>query len=127
MTWRRRSCSRCKRVMTTQERLNLESLFVTKRNGTRQRFVYEKLIISVFTAIDGGKHRDNGENAMRAKRVAETAIGALLSRPNLEELSTADIIRAIYTVLIDEDPLHAERYAYYSEYRKAIVEGKEPK
>lgn len=127
MTWRRRSCARCKRVMTTQERLNLESLFVTKRNGTRQRFIYEKLFVSIFTAIDGRKHRDNGDNALLAKRVAETVVEKLLALPNLEELSTGDIIRAIYAVLIDEDPLHAERYAYYSEYRRAVVEGKEPK
>lgn len=123
MTWRRRQCSACKRTVTTEERPQPTSIFVKKRNGKRQRFIYEKLFISLFVALDGRKNRDNGDNALLAKQMAESIVVQLFSDPEIKgEVRTDQLILFSYELLKEYEPAYADRYIYYSDYRRVVVD-----
>lgn len=120
MVWRRRECPSCHKVFTTREGTFLDNLFVLKRNGRRQRFTYEKLFASVFVALDAGKERDNGKQALLAKEVTYKIVDALRDtrKPTVK---TEDIIRIAYAILMKENPHAADSYMFYSAYRRSIL------
>src|SRR3989338_8461012 len=96
--WRRRSCERCSAVFTTKESPLGDNLFVIKRNGHRQRFMYEKLFVSIVYAIERGKDNDRGDQATFAKALAEKTISLLLKEKK-RDIPTADIVRLCYRLL----------------------------
>ena len=121
--WRRRKCLVCGEVFTTSEHFSYDSLFVVKRNLSRKRFVYEKLFSSVLNAISAGKGRDQGDDAMKAKKITKEAIDKLFLIKS-KYVSTKDIMRAIHGVLEKEDTFFALRYAMYSKCRLKVLKGK---
>lgn len=121
--WRRRKCLACDRVFTTSEHFSYESFMVVKRNLTRQRFVYEKLFVSLLSAIKGGKGRDKGREALLTKEMTEKVLRKMLGLES-KYVSTKDIIRFAYDTLHKQDPFFAERYAMYSPYRLKVSKAK---
>lgn len=121
--WRRRQCLVCKEIFTTTEHFSYDSLFVVKRNLSRKRFVYEKLFASILNAISAGKGRDQGDDAMLAKRLTKEIIQKLFTIKS-KYISTKDIMRAAHTILEKEDIFFALRYAMYSAYRMKVLKSK---
>ncbi len=118
--WRRRYCPACKATFTTKELGFADNLFLIKRNGKRQRFVYEKLLVSIFTSIDKGRDNDNGSGALIAKEITDNAIYAMLNLKT-KDVHTYSVIQIVYSALIKLNPYFGERYMYHSEYRTKIV------
>ncbi len=118
--WRRRECLTCHEIFTTSEQFSYDSIFVVKRNLTRKRFVYEKLFASILVAVGAGKGRDQGDDAMKAKRITKVIISRLFLIKS-KYISTKDIMHATHTVLEQEDAFFALRYAMYSKYRLKVL------
>jgi transcriptional regulator NrdR family protein len=102
---------------TTEETPQGNNLFITKRSGKRQRFVYEKLLTSLVYAFEKGKGSDHGDQALLAKKVAGRIIAHLLEK-NRKEITSALLITLSYDALFKEHPYAAERYMHYSLYRE---------
>ena len=120
MVWRRRECPSCKEIFTTREGTFLDNLFIIKRNGKRQRFVYEKLFTSIFVALDAGKERDNGIQAVLAKENAYLTVDAMRDM-HKKTIRTEDIIRIVYALLKRKNEHVADSYRFYSAYRRTIL------
>jgi transcriptional regulator NrdR family protein len=121
--WRRRKCKHCSEVFTTSEVFSYDSWFVVKRNLTRKRFVYEKLFASILYAVSGGKHDDQGDNALLAKGIAEKAIDKLLSDGS-KYIASKEIIVVVYDLLRKEYSHAAMRYSMYSPFRLKVLKSK---
>jgi transcriptional repressor NrdR len=114
--WRRRQCLSCKGIFTTTECFSYGNIFVVKRNLIRKRFVYEKLFTSIVDAVTGGKGSDRGDEAVLAKEVVQKVLKKLLSFES-NYISSKDIIRATYEVLVTKNQFFAMRYMTYSDFR----------
>lgn len=121
MTWRRRSCPRCARVFTTKESSVADNLFLVKRNGSRQRFVYEKLFASIFAILNSGKKRDSGDAALRAKKIARSVVATLFTSAEKKDVPTKKVIELVYKELKKAGQPYADAYAAYSEYRAKVL------
>lgn len=117
MTWRRRFCLDCGRIFTTKESATADNLFVLKRNGSRQRFTYEKLFVSVFTAINAKKNSDKGDDAKLAKKISEKITHKLFAVSSDKLIESKKIIDLVYKELKRIDNSYAGRYMTYSDYR----------
>jgi transcriptional repressor NrdR len=120
MVWRRRKCLSCKKIFTTREGTFLDNLFVIKRNGRRQRFIYEKLFTSIFMALDAGKERDNGKQAVLGREIAYFTVDAIRDMRK-KTVTTEDIIRIVYKQLIKVNRHVADSYMFYSPYRRSVI------
>lgn len=121
--WRRRQCLSCHEIFTTSEYFSFDSWFIIKRNLTRRRFVYEKLFVSILNATSTGKGRDQGDDAVYAKKITNNVIQQLfLIKSNY--IATKEIIRIVHGVLGKEDSFFALRYVMYSEFRLKVIHGK---
>lgn len=124
MTWRRRYCPSCKKIFTTKESTIADNLFVLKRNGSRQRFIYEKLFVSIFNAINARKNRDSGDDAKLAKRISGKIIEKIFPLAPDKIIPSKTIIEQTYRELKKISSYWADRYISYSDYRlKAILPG----
>lgn len=80
--------------------------------------MYEKMFISIFSALNTKKNNDNGENAKRAKQIAALVINKIIQELRKgNEVSTKTLIIVIYKELKKQGRLFADHYIYYSEYR----------
>jgi transcriptional regulator NrdR family protein len=118
--WRRRRCVSCGALFTTRETALADNLFVIKKNSKRQRFMYEKVFISIFSALNTKQNSDNGTNAKHAKAITESVIKKIIEHQG-KEVSTKMIIVMVYCELKKQGRLYADHYAYYSEYRLQIA------
>jgi transcriptional regulator NrdR family protein len=117
-TWRRRHCLSCGAVFTTHETALADNLFVVKKNKRRQRFMYEKTFISIFSALNTKKNNDNGTNAKLAKEITLSVIRKIIQEQKQGRIiSTRLLIITIYKELKKRGRLFADHYIYYSEYR----------
>lgn len=98
-----------------------DNLFVLKRNGRRQRFVYEKLFVSIFSAINIGKKRDNGDNAKLSKKITEKIMKKLFSGATNKNVTSKAIIESVYAELKKINQAYADLYVSYSDYRLKIA------
>lgn len=121
--WRRRRCLSCDEIFTTSEHFSYDSWFIIKRNLTRKRFVYEKLFVSILNAINTGKGRDQGDDAVHAKIITNSVIHQLFIIKS-KYIATKEIIRIAHEVLGKEDAFFALRYVMYSEFRLKVIQGK---
>jgi len=121
MVWRRRSCLNCKKIFTTKESPIADNLFVLKRNGSRQRFIYEKIFTSIFKVINTGKNRDSGDDAKLAKKISEHVIEKLFSISNNRVVSSKSIIELVYKELKKINLSFADIYIAYSDYRIGVA------
>lgn len=118
VTWRRRTCLSCGKTFTTKESAVADNLFVIKRNGSRQRFVYEKLFASIFAALHTKKNSDNGDNAKRAKKLSAHVIEKVYGNSfGNKDVRTSALIILIYKELKKSGQLYADHYIYYSDFR----------
>lgn len=118
--WRRRKCLKCGEIYTTTEYFSHDSLFVVKRNLVRKKFVYEKLFVSIFNAVIGGKIRDQGDDAAKAKRLTREIINEIMKLRS-KYISTKEIVSFAYRILEKENQFFANRYAIYSEFRLGVI------
>ncbi len=118
--WRRRKCLKCGEIYTTTEYFSHDSLFVVKRNLVRKKFVYEKLFVSIFNAVIGGKIRDQGDDAAKAKRLTREIIDEIMKLKS-KYISTKEIVSFAYKILEKENHFFANRYAIYSEFRLGVI------
>lgn len=123
VTWRRRQCPQCLKVFTTKETSIADNLFVIKRNKKRQRFVYEKLFISIFTVLSMKKGSDNGENAKISKDISLRVVEHLYAGSiSSQVIHTSTIILLVYKELKKVRQSYADHYISYSEYRRSVAE-----
>ena len=54
-TRRRRECTKCKKRFTTYERVEEADIVVVKKNGSRERYVRQKLLNGVIEACEKRK------------------------------------------------------------------------
>ncbi|HXK38094.1 MAG TPA: ATP cone domain-containing protein [Candidatus Paceibacterota bacterium] len=104
---------------TTEETAEGNNLFVEKRNGKRQRFIYEKLFTSLVYAFEKGKGSDHGDQALLAKKVVGELIAHLMEK-NRKDITTGLLITLCYDTLFRDYPHAAERYMHYSLYREKM-------
>lgn len=104
---------------TTEETAQGNNLFIEKRSGKRQRFVYEKLFTSLVYAFEKGKGSDRGDQALLAKKLIQKIIGHMMDLGR-REVTTALLITLCYGELDREHPNAAERYMHYSLYREKV-------
>lgn len=103
--WRRRECSRCHAVWSTDEEYRYSSSHSVKYpNGTIKPFVREILYISVYDAINFRKNA-----VIEARDLADTIITNLL-RSKRALISSGDIKKATLEVLKNFDRLAADLY-----------------
>ena len=121
IVWRRRQCVSCKDIFTTREGTFTDNLFLIKRNGKRQRFVYEKLLASIFVVLNLGKERDSGDQALRSRKVTYDIIDGLRDI-HAKTISTKDVVRITYKALIKISQHTADSYMFYSSYRTEIIQ-----
>ena len=105
------------KIFTTKESAIADNLFVIKRNGSRQRFVYEKLFTSIFVVINARKNRDNGDDAKNSKMVADKIIVRMFSTHNKKEILSKTIVELAYKELKKLSTAYADSYIAYSDYR----------
>lgn len=120
LIWRRRHCLKCDSLFTTREGTFLDNLFLIKRSGKRQRFIYEKLFASIFLSLDAGKNRDSGKQAVLAKAVAYSVVDGLRDMRQ-KTIKTSDVIQIVYKELLKVNYHVADTYMFYSEYRRNIL------
>ena len=94
---RRRECLKCEKRFTTFERLEGPTLFVIKRDGTRQAFDQEKIINGVIKSFDKRpvsidlirSLADEVEKEIRKKEVSEIS-SKLIGKMVLKKLKNID-------------------------------------
>jgi len=112
-TWRRRACTRCGAVFTTNEAVDLAtSLIVRRLDGKMSHFSRDKLFISVFRAVG---HRN--QPTADASALTATIIAKLLHGTQTASVSTVDIIDTALQVLKRFDSAAAVQYAAYHQAR----------
>lgn len=123
--WRRRYCSVCNKMFTTTESGWINNLFIIKKNKTRQRFMYEKLFVSIFSALHTKHHSDHGNNAKLGKQITERIVENIFkSSPKNNSITSSDLTLRVYKELKKHGPLFADHYKFYSETRlKTISQG----
>ncbi|MBC7982039.1 hypothetical protein H7X65_03100 [Candidatus Parcubacteria bacterium] len=118
--WRRRQCLKCLRIFTTKEESLSDNLFVLKRNKSRQRFVYEKLFVSIFTSLQIGKYNDNGDLAKLSRNMTLKILKQLFKAGELN-VKTSSIIKLAYKALKTENISAGYKYRNYSKYRIEVL------
>jgi len=121
LTWRRRRCPNCAKIFTTKESGIADNLFVIKRNGSRQRFIYEKLFVSIFTVVNAGKYRDNGNDAKLAKKISARILKKLFAAAEGKDIKSKILIALAYDELKKVHRSYADRYITYSDYRLKVI------
>ncbi|MFZ3044057.1 MAG: hypothetical protein WA058_03040 [Minisyncoccia bacterium] len=121
MTWRRRRCTTCGKTFTTRETSIGDNLFVLKRNGSRQRFVYEKFFASIYYITHSGKGRDSGDAAKIAKGVADAVLKQVFKSGIDKNISTKKLIELTYLELRKVSRTFAFSYGTHSEYRSKTL------
>lgn len=120
--WRRRECLRCQKIFTTRESCAEDNLFVIKRNGKRQRFLYYKFFASIFNVINFGKFHDSGDSAKLSKKIADQVVKKLYSKiDSKKNVRTQDIIKITHSFLLTYKKSYADYFANYSEYRQKVL------
>jgi transcriptional repressor NrdR len=123
ITWRRRHCTTCEKTFTTRETSVGDNLFVVKRNGSRQRFTYEKLFASIYHIVYNGKKRDSGDATKTSKKVALAVLEQIFTNNTNKNISTKRIVELSYKELRKVSRALAIAYGKYSEYRfKTLVQ-----
>jgi hypothetical protein len=94
-----------------------------KRNGSRQRFIYEKLFASIYHIVYNGKKRDSGDATKTSKKVAEAVLKQVFVNNSTKNVSTKRIVELSYKELRKVNRALAIAYGKYSEYRfKTLIQ-----
>ena len=114
--WRRRKCTKCKKVFSTYEKIDLDYLVVEKRSGKRTRYLPYKLFASIYDAASGGKHVDRGDAATLAHDVVVEIERKILLAQN-DVVKTSELIDMTTDALETRDLGACYRYAAFSPHR----------
>lgn len=108
-TWRRRECSNCHALFTTEEAVELSSsLVVRPSSGSLQPFSRDKLFVSLLRALG---HR---ETALEdAGALTATTIAKLLHGETQAVIDPADIVTVAHAALSRFDTAAAVQYRAY--------------
>jgi transcriptional repressor NrdR len=121
--WRRRRCMTCEKIFTTRETSVGDNLFVIKRNGSHQRFIYEKLFASIYHIVYNGKKRDSGDATKISKKISEAVLRQVFAGNSGKNVSTKRIVELSYKELRKISRALAIAYGKYSEYRfKTLIQ-----
>lgn len=97
--WRRRRCTACQGVFTTNELLDTRGAFVFMSNtGVFEPFSRTKLFISIYEAC---KHQKNAEEA--ADALTETVLSKILPRSQQARISRTTLIQVTTATLAKYD------------------------
>jgi len=108
-TWRRRECTKCHSVFTTEEKAELSTgLTFSGSNGKIRPFSRDKLFVSIYEAL---KHRESPEDDATA--LTATVVALLTSGGAAPALKRVDIITAVLDVLRRFDEAAAVQYGAY--------------
>lgn len=108
--WRRRKCSACGAVFTTNERIDYSATIVVKRKPGLEPFERDTLLVSLATSLG---HRPTAVGDAAA--LATTVTRALLSAAENGVVEVTNITAESYKVLNRFDTLAAAHYrAYHS-------------
>lgn len=108
-TWRRRQCSECGAVFTTEETVELAgSLMVGPTRGPLRPFSRDKLFISIWRALG---HRETA--LYDAAALTATTIGKLLHGGTRAAIPATDISRVTHETLERFDTAAAVQYRAY--------------
>ncbi len=106
---RRRQCIDCKRRFTTYERIERNLPLVVKKNGEKENFSREKLIMSIQKAA--GKHRLHNEHIQEICKAIEIE----LETKDFSEITSLEIGKMTMNEIKKYDKIAYIRFA--SEYR----------
>ncbi|QQS68961.1 hypothetical protein IPP75_03480 [Candidatus Saccharibacteria bacterium] len=106
--WRRRKCSACGAVFTTNERIDYSATIVVKRKSGLEPFERDILLVSLATSLG---HRPTAVGDAAA--LATTVTQALLTTAENGVVEVANITAETYTVLSRFDALAAAHYRAY--------------
>ncbi len=106
---RRRQCLNCERRFTTYERVERNLPMIIKKNGEKENFSREKLIMSIQKAA--GKHRLNHENIQEICTAIETELEA----KDFTEVTSLEVGKMTMNEIKKYDKIAYIRFA--SEYR----------
>lgn len=107
--WRRRQCTQCQAVFTTNERVDLStSLVVRHSDGSMAPFSRDTLLISVYRAVG---HRERPVEDAGA--LAATITAKLLHSGSEAAVSPKDIVQTAYETLKRFDEAAAVQYRAY--------------
>ncbi len=108
-TWRRRQCTACHKIVTTEEAALLSSVIAVERlNGQIVPFEREKLLVSLYNSL---RHR---KTALRdAVALTNTVISLLIPQSADVHLHTTIIIKTSAEVLDRFDTAAAVQYRAY--------------
>ncbi|HEY4160649.1 MAG TPA: hypothetical protein VGM08_01160 [Candidatus Saccharimonadales bacterium] len=107
--WRRRSCTDCGAIFTTNEAVDFStSLVVRGSAGGVQPFSRDQLLVSILQAVGHREAPIDDAGALTA-----TITGKLLHTTKTADLTRADIVAAALQVLKHFDQAAAVQYAAY--------------
>lgn len=92
--WRRRRCSKCLAVFTTQESPDLASTLMVSRNGAYEPFLTDLLYTEVLLAL-----QDRKNCYIESREITSTVISKLLKLPSSPLFKPAQISRETAKVL----------------------------
>jgi hypothetical protein len=84
--------------------------------------MYEKLFISIFSALHTKHHHDHGDNAKRAKEIAEKIVAHIFkTSPKNNTITSSSVTLLVYHELKKHGLLFADHYKFYSETRLKTI------
>ena len=108
-TWRRRTCTKCGAIFTTNEAVDLSTSIVVRRpRGQLSPFSRDKLFISIYRAVGHRKQPTADAGALTA-----TATAKLLHGAQTASVDPLDITKVTLQVLRRFDNAAAVQYAAY--------------
>ena len=106
--WRRRNCTTCNAVFTSEEFYNFESIWrVRDSSGKLTSFSRDKLFLSILASLS---HRP--DNVESATSLTATAIKSLIDLKSVV-LKKEDIKNSVHSILKRFDAFSAEYYRNY--------------
>ncbi len=108
--WRRRRCTACKALFTSNETFDLgASIEVQSANGTSRSFSRDKLFISVYEAC---RHRKTA--LADATGLTDTIVASvMLNKNSKDQIQRTDLIATALKVLKRFDPVASTYYKAY--------------
>lgn len=119
--WRRRRCTKCFKVFTTYEAINLDYIIVTKKSGKKVRFKREKMYASIYNAFIRNKNVDNGDCASKAEKMSQLIEKELVTQ-QVKEISTENLRLLILREISKKDFPVTLNYISYFIHPKNIEE-----
>ena len=111
-TWRRRQCTACNAIFSTNELVDLASSLVVRHDSLIQPFTRDKLFLSLYKALG---HRQDAVHDASALTATITAQICKKTTTGLVEHS--EIAKVTHQVLVRFDKAGAVQYAAYHKVR----------